>query len=199
MSNSRKDGTISYLQGDMVSRGTKGHKLTPKMVSFIDAYFGDAMFDGAKAYGMSMYAGNDKNNKIRAYELMKHPLVNAEIERRMLARSEKSELTADYLITKLMGMIEAEEKRNPQAALRAIELAGKSIALWKERQEISGPDGAAIQHEQNIKESVVDFTTKLESLSGRVQPIASGNPSDDAGEGTTNVVKLPVRRGESGA
>lgn len=175
-----------------INRGAKGTKLTPKMISFIEAYFGDAMFDAAKAYKLSMYQDNGIHNKVRAYELMKHPLVDAEIKRRMLERAEKSELTADYLITKLLSMIEREEVSNPQAALRAIELAGKSIALWKERQEISGPDGAAIQHEQRIKESAVDFTNKLESL-------ASRTVGTDAKDGTGNVVKFPDGRGEGGA
>jgi hypothetical protein len=63
--------------------------------------------------------------------------------------------------------------------LRAIELAGKSIALWKERQEISGPDGEAIKHEQHIKESVADFTSRISSLAKR--------------GGQTNVVEFTKR------
>lgn len=106
---------------------------------------------------------------------MQHPLVREEIAKRLEKRSDKSELTAEYLIQKLLNIIEADETKIPDT-LRAIELAGKSIALWKERQEISGPDGAAIQQEINTKESVADFTRRISGLAKR--------------NGTDNVVPL---------
>lgn len=173
---------------------TYSTKMTPKMLSFVNAYFGEANFNGIKAYELSDYQSTTTSFKTihkSVSELLNHPLIVAEISRRQAIREQKSEVKAEYLITKLMQIIEAEQEANPQAALRAIELAGKSIALWKERQEISGPDGEAIRHEQNIKESVADFTSKIQSLSGRV-----ASP-DDTG-GSPNVVRFPNGRAESG-
>ena len=170
-------------------------KLTGKMMSFIDAYFGEANFNARKAYDLSAYESKSTSsttiNKIVA-ELMLNPLIIAEIKRRQEIRQERSEVTAEYLVQKLLEIIETEQQENPQAALRAIELAGKSIALWKERQEISGPDGEAIKHEQHIKESAADFTNKLQSL-------ASRNPGANDPSGTSNVVGFPDRRAEGGA
>lgn len=170
-------------------------KLTPKMLSFIDAYFGEANFNATKAYQLSAYekrstskATLDKN----VSELMAKPLIRDEIKRRLAQRQQQQEVKAEYLIQKLMQIIEKTQEENPQAALRAIELAGKSIALWKDRQEISGPDGEAIKHEQQVKESVADFTNRLKSLTSRVA-------SEDAREGAGTVVEFPNRRGESGA
>ena len=120
---------------------------------------------------------------------MANPLVVQEINRRNALREVKSEVQAEYLIQKLMQIIARTEEDNPQAALRAIELAGKSIALWKERQEISGPDGEAIKHEQHVKESVADFTSRIKSLSSR----ATGT---DGASGKGTVVKFPDGRGE---
>jgi hypothetical protein len=82
-----------------------------------------------------------------------------------------------------MNIIEDTQADNPQACLRAIELAGKSIALWKERQEISGPDGEAIKHEQQVRENVADFTSRIASLAKR--------------NGTSNVLEFPERGGAS--
>lgn len=175
---------LSIRDGTTESKGTKGKKLTPKMLSFIDAYFGEANFNATKAYELSSYSAS-KNATLNAAELLNHPLVAEEIKRRTEVRTEKAELKAEYLVAKLMDMIEREEIRNPQAALRAIELAGKSIAMWKERQEISGPDGAAIQHEQHVKESVADFTSRISGLAKR--------------SGTSNVIGFPERGGASGA
>jgi len=159
------------------------------MLSFVDAFFGEANLNATKAYMLSAYQSKGNNAALRASELMAHPLIRAEVERRQTARAEKSELTGEYLIQKLLLMIEREEISNPQAALRAIELAGKSIALWKERQEISGPDGQAIKHEQHVKESVADFTNRIQSLASR-----AASPDDTTG--TSNVVGFPQRRGE---
>lgn len=156
------------------------------MVSFIDAYFGEANFNAIKAYELSDYnSSNMSKNTINteAAALMAHPLVRQEIQRRQERRTERAEVKAEYLINKLMQIIEAEQTQNPQAALRAIELAGKSIAMWKERQEITGADGAAIQHEQHVKESVADFTSRISSLAKR--------------NGTDNVVEFPERGGAS--
>jgi hypothetical protein len=154
------------------------------MMSFVDQYFGAANFNATKAYELSAYS-KSKNPNLNAAELLNHPLVRAEIELRQQKRTEKSEVQASYLINKLMNIIEATEVDNPTAALRAIELAGKSIALWKERQELSGPDGAAIKHEQNIKESVSEFTSRISSLAKR--------------SGQDNVIEFPERAGASGA
>jgi len=167
--------------------------LTGKMLSFIDAYFGEAQLNATEAYRLSAYkitsmskATLDKN----VSELMANPLIKAEIEKRFKAREIKSEVKSEYLINKLMQIIEREQEDNPQAALRAIELAGKSIALWKERQELSGPDGEAIKHEQHVKESVTDFTNRIKQLTSRA-------PSPDGSDGSSNVVRLPNRRAES--
>ena len=175
-----KDGKLESRRKDSF-----GKKLTPKMMSFINAYFGPANFVGLKAMELSDYKCTTKYSLHQTYaELMNHPLVKAEIDKRHKAREHKSEVKAEYLIEKLVTIIEDTQVDNPQACLRAIELAGKSIALWKERQEVSGPDGGAIQHEQHIKESVADFTSRISSLVKRA--------------GTDNVVSFPERAGGGG-
>lgn len=175
-------GYRSIKNGDLVPKGYSGRKLTPKMQSFINAYFGAASFNAMKAIELSDYQCTTKYSAHQtSAELMNHPLVKAEIERRLELREKKSEVKAEFLIQKLLSIIEATEVDNPTAALRAIELAGKSIALWKERQELSGPDGSAIQHEQNVKESVAEFTSRISSLAKRA--------------GTSNIVEFPERNG----
>ena len=91
------------------------------------------------------------------------------------------EFSADFLLTKLMTIITDDDVKTTDK-LRAIELAGKSIALWKDRQEISGPDGEAIKMEQKVKQDVADFTSRLSRLSAK--------------QGEGGVVEFP-KRGES--
>ena len=177
---------LSIKDGRTESKAYTGRKLTPKMLSFIDAYFGAANFNQHKAIELSDYDCKTKYSVHQtAAELMNHPLVHAEIEKRMAKRQQKSEVKAEYLIGKLLEIIEdAETLEKTTDRLRAIELAGKAIALWKERQEVSGPDGGAIQHEQNIKESVADFTSRISGLVKR--------------GAAQNVVELSERRGTGG-
>lgn len=171
---------LSIKDDRIESKSYGGKKLTPKMMSFVNEYFGAANFNALKAIELSDYNCKTKTSIHRtSAELLNHPLVVAEINRRMAKREQKSEVKAEYLINKLIEIINNDEIKTADT-LRAIELAGKSIALWKERQEVTGADGGAIQHEQHVKESVADFTTKMAGLMKRadtsnVVPIRSAN------------------------
>lgn len=161
-----------------------GRKLTPKMMSFINAYFGEANFNALKAIELSDYKCNTKGSIHQtSAELMNHPLVVAEIKKRHEKRERKSEVKAEYLLNKLIDIIEDAELEKTADRLRAIELAGKAIALWKERQELTGADGGAIRHEQEVKDNVADFTSRISSLVKR--------------SGEDNVVSFPVGSGDS--
>lgn len=132
------------------------------MVEFIDQYL--VYQNGPEAVRHTSY--KTKNPHRMASELLAHPLVRDEIQRRLDKRSQYAEVKAEFLIGKLLEIINDDDIKTADQ-LRAIELAGKSIALWRERQEISGPNGEAIKHEQTIKENVDNFTNKLKSLSER--------------------------------
>lgn len=178
---------LSIKDGNIISKrpDSFGRKLTPKMLSFINAYFGAANFNGLKAIELSDYNCKTKASIHQTCaELMNHPLVVAEIEKRHAKREQKSELKAEFLIQKLMDIIDADVEEKTQDRLRAIELAGRAIALWKDRQEITGADGGAIRHEQEVKENVADFTSRISGLAKRA--------------GTNNVVEFPNGAGTSG-
>lgn len=174
---------LSIKDGNVESRAYTGRKLTPKMLSFINAYFGEANFNALKAIELSDYKCTTRTSAHQtSAELMNHPLVVAEIQKRHDRREQKSEVKAEHLIQKLLEVIDGKEKTADR--LRAIELAGKAIALWKDRQEVTGADGEAIRYEQEVKENVADFTSRISGLVKR------------AGEG--NVVVFPQRDGASG-
>lgn len=159
----------------------KGSKLSGKMARFVDEYMFD--LNGSAAVLRVPYKTNNAHKL--AAELLNHPLIRQEIEKRLAEKRERMELSADYVVQKLIAIVEETEKGNPQAALRGLELLGKTIALFKERQELSGPDGNAIQMEQKIKNDVADFTSRLSRL------------AKSAGAG--DVVEFPHPDGEAGA
>lgn len=156
----------------------KGSKLSPKMALFVDEYLID--FNASQAVLRAGYKTRNRNRM--AAELLRHPLVKREIQKRLEERKERMEVTQDYVLTKLMSIVEETEKGNPQAALRGLELLGKHLGLYKDKQEISGPDGGAIEMEQRVKEDVADFTSSLSRLARR--------------GGATEVVGFPKREGE---
>lgn len=148
---------------DVPAKG-KGSKLTAKMERFVEEYMIDL-----NASAAVLRAGYKTRNQHRmGAELLRHPLVKAKVEELKQKRSDRLELTADYLVNKLIDIIEGEgDGVRTSDTLKAIELAGKTIALWKDRQEISGPNGGAIEHEQRIREDVADLTSQLTRLAKR--------------------------------
>ena len=164
---------------DPVPEKGKGSKLTSKMENFVNEYFLD--FNASQAV---LRAGYKTRTPSRlGSKLMQHPLVAAAIAERKAERQEKFELSAEYVITKLVAIADKQEDANPQATLRALELLGKHLGLYRDRQEISGPDGEAIQMEQRTKQNVEQFTSRIASLAKR--------------NGTSNVVEFPDGRGDS--
>lgn len=141
----------------------KGSKLTTKMELFVNEYFVDL-----NASQAVLRAGYKTSAPARmANKLMNHPLVAQAIEERKKERIKETELSAEYVITKLIAIADKQEDANPQAAIRSLELLGKTLAMFKDRQELSGPDGEAIQMEQKTKESAEEFNRKLLSLASK--------------------------------
>lgn len=158
---------MPYLKkGAEVPMKGKGSKLTTRMYVFIDEYM--VSMNATKAYVAAGYKNNNPNRG--ATELLNHPLVKEEIDKRLNEKRERNELSADYVINKLIDIVDSTDRSNPQAALRGLELLGKHLGLYRDRQEISGPDGEAIAMEQRITEDARDFTNKLKRL-GEVVPI----------------------------
>ena len=141
----------------------KGSKLNAKQTAFVDEFMVD--LNATAAAERAGYTGNNLNRT--ATELLNHPLVNREINDRMAKKRERLEFSADYVIQKLINIVEDTETGNPQAALRGLELLGKHLGLYRDRQEVSGPDGAAIQYEQKIKEDNIALESAIARLASR--------------------------------
>ena len=105
------------------------------------------------------------------------------------------ELTSDYVLVSLMEIAEATKDKNPNAALRAYELLGKHLGLYRDRQEISGPDGQSIKYEQEVKENVDEFTSRIAGLAKRSE-VPGGASSGSSRDGAGEVSFLPKRSGE---
>ena len=169
---------MAYLKiGDPIPTKGKGSKLTGLQLRFIEEYMVDSI--GTKAVIRAGYVTKNPNRV--AAQLMQHPLVLDEIKKRQKDRGDKLELTANYVITRLIKLAEEATREGDQ--IRALELLGKTMALFKERQEISGPDGDAIRHEQKVNEDVADFTRAITKLSQRNRATGISAVPDERAEG----------------
>lgn len=153
-----------FRKGDEIPTSGRGSKLSAKMRRFVEEY----KIDGNATQSVLRAGYKSRNPGALAKELVAHPLVRAALDENEKKRSEiidaHLELTQDFVLNKLRRIILDTEEGNPSAALRGLELLGKTMGMFKDRTEISGPDGAAIEMEQRVKEDLNEFSSKLSRL-----------------------------------
>lgn len=155
---------MAYLRvGDEVPTKGRGSRLMQKQQRFVEAYCDPQGKGFHSPTNAVLIAGYRTDNPTKlGMQLMQHPLVLKEIKDREDRRIARMELTQDYVIHKLMDLVEQTVKDGDR--IRALELLGKTLSLFKERQEISGPDGEAIKYEQKVREEADEFTRALQNL-----------------------------------
>ena len=149
--------------GDKPPKKGRGSKPTANQLRFVDEYVKD--LDGPRAAERAGY--KTKNVYKLARDLIVHPLLKPLIEERLKEKRERMVVEEDYIIQGLMRIARDNEETSPQNAIRALELLGKHLGLFKERTEISGPDGEAIAYKQQIQEVADDFTSAISRLAER--------------------------------
>lgn len=134
--------------------------LTVRQRRFVEEYLVD--FNAAAAVDRAGY--NTKYPNRLAYEMLQHPGIKAAIDALTLDRASESVLKPEYVINKIRQTIEkAESTNNHNAVLRGCELLARSLGMFVERKEISGPNGDAIKYEQ-VREAADAFTSAINGL-----------------------------------
>lgn len=135
--------------------------LSPRQRAFVDEYLID--FNATAAARRAGYADTKHIDK-QAHILTHHEGVAALIAHEM--RSREAKLTVadpDYVIKKITTIINKETARDADQ-LRGLELLAKILGMLKDRTEITGKDGEAIQVKQ-IEEDSVALVNLLDQLS----------------------------------
>lgn len=154
---------MAFLQpGAEIPLKGKGSKLSPKALLFIEYYLADPSLNASNAVLKAGYKSTNPNRL--ATDLLRHPLVMKTLQEKQAKRFEKFSVTQDYVLGKLKKIVESCEEGNPNAALRGLELLGKHLGLYRDRTEISGPDGHAIEMEQRVAEDVSDFRSRIAGI-----------------------------------
>lgn len=144
-------------------------KLTPRQARFVEEYLIDL-----NATQAAIRAGySDKAAHVTGPRLLGNASVSRAIEEAIQARSERTEITADWVLENLRDVAVRCQQKEPvmvfdrakramvqatttdgegvwqfdaAGANRALELIGKHLGMFKERVEHTGKDGGPIQH-----------------------------------------------------
>lgn len=112
--------------------------ITPKQQRFAEEYLIDL-----NATQAALRAGySEATAPEQASRLLKNVNVRAMIDERMAARSQRTEITADYVLKGIKDVTERCAKQgeefNPPSALKGYELLGKHLKLFTDKVEHSG-------------------------------------------------------------
>jgi phage terminase small subunit len=132
-------------------------KLTPKQQAFVDEYLID--FNATRAAIKAGYS--EKTAKEIGAENLTKPNIQQAISNVQRKRSERTEITQDYVLITIQQTIErckqaepvldregaptGEYKFDSTAVLKGCDLLGKHLGMFKDKVELSGPDGGPVQ------------------------------------------------------
>ena len=110
----------------------KGKAMTPKQERFVAEYIVDLC--ATKAARRAGYS--EKTARFIGAENLSKPNIAAAIAAGQAARSERTEITQDYVLAGIVDTVERCQKEdgyNPQAALKGLELLGRHLAMFTDR------------------------------------------------------------------
>lgn len=126
-----------------------------------------------------------KTAEAMSHKLMQKPHIRAAIQKRMDKRSKKTDITAEYVLSNLKELVErcmqkepvmvrqgndwvesGEWKFDSSGANKSLELLGKHLKLFTDRQEITGADGGPIQiaNKTDLSRLTAEELIQLEQL-----------------------------------
>jgi phage terminase small subunit len=150
--------------------------LTPKQAQFVAEYLVDLnATQAAIRAGYSVKTANEQGSR-----LLTNVSVRSAIEDAKKARIERTEITADYVLTTIRDTVERCRQAvpvldrqgkpvlvegpggelkpaytfEPMAVLKGSELLGKHLKMFTDKTEISGKDGGPVQFEKIVVEYV---------------------------------------------
>lgn len=142
-------------------------KLTPKQSFFVEHYFNNN-FNGVDAVLKAGYQANSNENARKiASQIVRKPYMKEYIELLQKQRLENVTVSPEYVLKKLVKNVEkAEEDNNLGAAFRGLELLARHLGMLRDRTEITGKDGEAIQLEK-VENDAADFTRSILGIAKR--------------------------------
>ena len=86
----------------------------------------------------------------KGWELLQNPEVQKAVQAAREEQQKRTEITADYVLTRLQTIVERcmEEDWDPAQANRSLELLGKHLKMWTDKSETNLSGGLNIKWEE---------------------------------------------------
>jgi len=168
-------------------------KLTPRQYRFVDEYLKD--LNATKAYLRSGYKSKGNAAESNAARLLSNDKVQKAIQDRINRRSDRTEITSDFILngirknierceqaapvldregnpvmtTKEDGELAAAYKYDATNVFKGYELLGRHLKLFTDKHEHTGPNGGPIQtinSEMTPQEAAAAYADTLNSNKG---------------------------------
>lgn len=134
-------------------------KLTAKQQAFIKEYLIDLNSTQA-----AIRAGYSVNTAAEiGFENLRKPHIKQSIDEAMNKRSEKLEISAEYVLTKLKGITDSEEEKTSDR-LKGLELLGKHLKLFTDKVEHSGETTHNVNNNNDLSKLSAEELKELETL-----------------------------------
>ena len=150
-------------------------RLTVRQARFCDEYVVD--FNATAAAIRAGYATKWADRQ--AHMLMLKDEVRAYIDH--LSQSKEAKIVSvdpDYVLQRVMEIVNKEGAKDGDK-LRGLELLARHLGMLRDKTEISGPDGGALEIEQRTKEEVASVISTLRSMSNKRLKVVGGTDTEE--------------------
>ncbi|MCO1336076.1 terminase small subunit [Microbulbifer sp. OS29] len=134
------------------------NNLTEKWQVFADSYLGDKNLNATKAYRLAYPNAAQRSAEVEAAKLLRKPEVANYIEKAQRARSERTQINADYVLSRLVEIDQMDvlDILNDDGSLKPISEWPK---VW--RQYLAGMDLAELWEGRDDKRKTVGVLKKI--------------------------------------
>ena len=145
--------------------------LTPKQEAFCQAHIETG--NASEAYRRAYNAENMKPETVHrtAKEMLDNPKISARLEELMAGHLERHKLTVDTVLEGLLKEARHDGDGSTHSArVQAWTQLGKHLAMFTDKQELTGKDGGPIETKDkaDLKELPTDVLTELRAIATRI-------------------------------
>jgi phage terminase small subunit len=149
--------------------------LNPRQRKFVEHFLANG--NASRAYAVAGYRSRGAAARASAAKLLTNANIRAAIDEANRKAATQAEVNAAWVIQRLKeeALREGEGASHP-ARIRAVELLGKLLGMFTDKQELSGPGGKPIEHDHRLTSRIDELTNAFVAAARREE--AGAVPGD---------------------
>lgn len=129
-------------------------ELNPRQARFVQEY----LVDGNATQAAIRAGYSQRGADVQGVRLLGDARIQQAVYEAQQARAQRVQIDQDWVLRRLKEEAEYRDQGATHAArVRALELCGKHLGMFREKVEVSGPEGGAIQHEHRASLTAGDL------------------------------------------